>query len=325
MYTVNNSDLIFGPVPSRRLGRSLGVNNIPAKLCSYSCVYCQLGRTITYETKRSKFYEPDQIIQEVAKKVNEVESRGEKVDYVTFVPDGEPTLDINLGQEIEKIKNMGIRTAVITNSSLIYLQDVQNDLSLSDWVSLKIDTVNREKWIRINRPHPKINFNEMLLAMQDFSNKYTGYLATETMLVNGIQDENDLIQIASFVASMKNLRKSYISIPTRPPAEGWVIPPTNDLINIAYQIFSRALDQKRVEYLIEYEGDDFAVNDNPINSILSIISVHPMKREAIERLLQERGIEWEVFQGLVDKNIIIELKYGKDIFYMKSLPGRKRN
>ena len=91
----------FGPVPSRRLGRSLGINNIPAKVCSYSCVYCQLGKTIKVSVERQNFYPCDFVFEQIRRKVKEVEEKREHIDYLTFVPDGEPTLDVNLGKEID--------------------------------------------------------------------------------------------------------------------------------------------------------------------------------------------------------------------------------
>ena len=111
--------IAFGPVPSRRLGRSLGINNIPAKTCSYSCVYCQLGNTIRMHFERQGFYEPERIAKEVKEQVDKAKSKGEPIDYLTFVPDGEPTLDIALGEEIDLLKTLGFRIAVITNASLI--------------------------------------------------------------------------------------------------------------------------------------------------------------------------------------------------------------
>lgn len=98
--------IAFGPVPSRRLGRSLGVNNIPDKVCTYACVYCQIGKTLRMEIKRRPFYEPELIFREVKEKVEEALARSERIDYITFVPDGEPTLDINLGKEAELLKSL---------------------------------------------------------------------------------------------------------------------------------------------------------------------------------------------------------------------------
>src|SRR3972149_10770313 len=100
--------LAFGPVPSRRLGRSLGINNIPAKTCSYSCIYCQLGRTTEPCNKRRRFYEPELILRQVKEKIEQSRASGESIDYLAFVPDGEPTLDVNLGQEIVMLKPFGL-------------------------------------------------------------------------------------------------------------------------------------------------------------------------------------------------------------------------
>jgi len=111
--------IAFGPVPSRRLGRSLGINNIPPKICTYSCIYCQLGRTIKMQVEREGFYEPEQILDSVRDKVERARESEESIDYLTFVPDGEPTLDVNLGCEIELLEPLGLKTAVITNGSLI--------------------------------------------------------------------------------------------------------------------------------------------------------------------------------------------------------------
>ena len=144
--------LVFGPVPSRRLGRSLGINNIPPKVCSYSCVYCQLRRTPRIQVKREAFYDPDELVRAVRDRVNELRSKGERIDYLTFIPDGEPTLDLNLGKEISALKDLGIPIAVITNASLIFREEVQEELSQADWVSLKVDAAREATWKRINRP-----------------------------------------------------------------------------------------------------------------------------------------------------------------------------
>ena len=103
----------FGPIPSRRLGNSLGINNIPPKICTYTCVYCQQGHSSKMQLERQAFYDPDELVQEVKEKVKQTGAAGEKIDFLTFVPDGEPTLDINLGKEIDLLKPLGIKIAVI--------------------------------------------------------------------------------------------------------------------------------------------------------------------------------------------------------------------
>jgi wyosine [tRNA(Phe)-imidazoG37] synthetase (radical SAM superfamily) len=183
--------IIFGPIPSRRLGRSLGVNNIPPKVCSYSCVYCQVGATDSMTIKRKVFFSPDEIYNEVSEKIRQIEKAGEKIDYITFVPDGEPTLDINLGNIIERLKSFGIRIAVITNSSLIWEKEVRNDLMKADWVSVKIDSVYDNIWRKINKPHGLLELQKIISGIKEFAFSFKGLLVTETMLVKGINDNKE--------------------------------------------------------------------------------------------------------------------------------------
>ncbi len=153
--------IVFGPVPSRRLGRSLGINNIPPKTCSYSCVYCQLGTTSRLIPERMSFYEPEDIIKSVNFKIEQARIKSEPIDYLTFVSDGEPTLDYSLGKEIEALKSSGKKVAVITNASLIWREDVRKDLQKSDWISLKIDAISEHIWRKVDRPHKSLNLNSI--------------------------------------------------------------------------------------------------------------------------------------------------------------------
>jgi wyosine [tRNA(Phe)-imidazoG37] synthetase (radical SAM superfamily) len=143
----------LGPVPSRRLAQSLGINNIPAKICTYSCIYCQVERTLQMQIKRKRFYNREEILKEVEWKVKEAMAKGEPIDCLTFVPGGEPTLELNLVKEIQLLKGLGIKAAAISNASLIWKEDVQDDLNKTDWVSLKIDAVSEDIWRRMNRDH----------------------------------------------------------------------------------------------------------------------------------------------------------------------------
>jgi wyosine [tRNA(Phe)-imidazoG37] synthetase (radical SAM superfamily) len=181
--------LAFGPVPSRRLGRSLGINNIPPKRCTYSCVYCQLGHTVRLQVDREPFYRPERILDQVRDRVESVREKGERVDYITFVPQGEPTLEVNLGREIEALKPLGIKVAVISNGSLVWKEDVREALQNADWVSLKVDTVGEETWRRVNRPHGRLELKAILEGMLSFARDYDGALATETMLVQASTTE----------------------------------------------------------------------------------------------------------------------------------------
>ncbi|MBD3224700.1 MAG: radical SAM protein, partial [Caldithrix sp.] len=177
--------LVYGPVPSRRLGYSMGVNNIPPKVCSYACIYCQVGRTDRLCIRRQTFYDPEKIVTQIHDKVRQVRESSNRIDYITFVPDGEPTLDSNLLWIIQQIQSLKIKIAVISNASLTYLTDVQSALKQADLVSLKIDAVKQEVWKAINRPHGGLKLNEILNGIQSFSRQYYGKLITETMLLEG--------------------------------------------------------------------------------------------------------------------------------------------
>ena len=316
------SDLmkVYGPVPSRRLGQSLGVNNIPPKICTYSCVYCQLGRTISLQSERRTFYDPTEIASDAERQIRKARDRDERIDYLTIVPDGEPTLDVNLGREIGLLKELGIKVAVIENASLLWREDVRDDLSEADWVSLKVDAVTEEAWRRVCRPHSALNHETVLRGMADFADMFKGELATETMLIEGLNDSVEEVEkVADFLATLRP-SKAYIAIPTRPPAERWVKPASEQSINRAFQIFDGVLDH--VEYLIGYEGNAFAFTGNVEEDLLSISSVHPMREEGVAELLSKAGSDWSVVRKLLDEQRLIELEYGGNKFYMRRLPSR---
>ena len=314
--------LAFGPVPSRRLGRSLGINNIPPKTCSYSCVYCQLGRTSQLIANRQAFYKPKEIFKEVRRKVDEAISRNEKIDYLTFVPDGEPTLDINLGKEISLLRQIGIPIAVLTNASLLWREDVREDLLEADLVSLKVDAVNQALWMKINRPHKSLSLDKILDGIIDFAEAFRGTIISETMLIDGIEYDDELRKIAGFLGELDRLEKAYIAVPTRPPTEKWVKPAKEETLNLAYQIFSERLGDERVEYLIGYEGNAFAFTGNVKEDLLAIMAVHPMRKEAVEKFLKRANAEWCMVEELLHENLLIELEYEGKLYYMRRLPSR---
>ena len=305
----------FGPVPSRRLGRSLGINNIPPKICTYSCVYCQVGKTTEMQVDRSHFFNPEVIYKAVKTKVEEAQRRGESIDYLTFVPDGEPTLDANLGRTIELLKPLGFKIAVITNGSLIWREDVRADLSKADWVSFKIDSIGEKTWRRINRPQPALKSAAILGGMLKFADSYSGNLITETMLVKHLNDgAKSFRKIAGFLNHLQPV-KAYLAIPTRPPAEKWVRPPEEDIINEAFQILNKMPFQ--VEYLIGYEGNEFAFTGDVNKDLLSITAVHPMRQKAVSALLKKAGKDWSIIRRMMASNAIIETVYGGKKFYIR--------
>ena len=316
--------LVFGPVPSRRLGRSLGINHIPPKTCPYSCIYCQVGRTNSMTVDRRAFYDPRVVSAEVMEKILLCKEKNEHIDFLSFVPDGEPTLDANLGPMADMLKDTGIPLAVISNGSLVWTEDVRATLDKMDWVSLKADSIVPEIWKRIDRPHGKLDLKRITDGYLAFSENYKGKLNTETMLVKGVNDsEYSLRETAAFLADV-NPERAYISIPTRPPAEKDVLPAGEEAVNMAFHIFSEKLE--KVELLLGYEGNEFASTGNSAEDILSITAVHPMRSDAIGNILKRAGDGWNVVKNLVGSGKLLEISYRGENFYLRSMkkaPGRK--
>lgn len=309
--------MAFGPVPSRRLGRSLGVNNIPPKTCTYACVYCQLGTTGRMRADRQEFYDPDELASAVRDKVAAARGKGESIDYLTFVPDGEPTLDANLGRHMELLRPLGIPIAVISNASLVWREDVRRELSGADWVSLKADAASGDVWRRVNRPHGRLDLGKIREGMLAFAEGFDGKLVTETMLVGDVNDgPESLGQVAAFLQRLAP-DIAYLAIPTRPPAEPDAGGPDEEIVNRAFQILSDGLDH--VEYLIGYEGNAFASTGDVEEDLLSITSVHPMRDDAVEELLRKAGADWSSVQSLVDSGLLVETELEGRRFYLRKL------
>ena len=316
---LDSMPIVFGPVPSRRLGKSLGINNIRPKVCTYSCVYCQLGKTSENTITRQFFYQPSDILKEAQRKVANANYRNERIDYLTFVSDGEPTLDANLGKEISLLKRMGIPIAVLTNASMLWLKDVRQDLLNADYVSLKVDAVKDDLWRKIDRPHKDLELSAILNGIRDFAEAFKGTIVTETMLVNSVDYANEFERIARFLTDLKKLDRSYIGVPIRPPAETWVKPAREEVLNVVFQVFSEKLGADKVEYLIGYEGNAFAFTGNVEEDLLGIMAVHPMRAEAVEEFLRKANSCWQIIEKFLREGKIVELEFEGNRYYMRKL------
>ncbi len=274
------------------------------------------------EIDRRSFYPPELVFEEVKRKAWEAKEKGEKIDYLTFVPDGEPTLDANLGQEIEMLKALNIPLAILTNSSLIWREDVREDLLKLNLVSLKLDAVSENLWRRIDRPHKTLRLDKILEGMLEFRKEFKGKLVTETMLIDGISYSEEFERIAHFLKELKP-DIAYIAVPTRPPWEKWVKPAREEVINMAFQAFAEVIGEEKVEYLIGYEGNAFAFTGNVEEDILSITAVHPMREDALKELLEKANVDWATVEKLIEEGKLIELEYGEKRFYMRKLKSRE--
>ncbi len=309
----------FGPVPSRRFGCSLGINNIPPKVCTYSCVYCQVGRAVQVHSDRRAFFGASAVTTAVRRRVEAALRASQQVDSLTFVPDGEPTLDVGLERSIHVLRDLGIPIAVLTNGSLLTRSDVRAALAEADHVSLKVDTVRDVTWRRINRPHRRLDLAGILDGMLTFASGFEGTLSTETMLVAGLNDDEDELRATGAFVSELNPETAYLTVPTRPPAEGWVVPPEEAVLARAHEIFRRF--HPRVELLLGFEGEGFVSAGDPVEDLLAITSVHPMREAAVRRLLARGGAGWDVVEELVERGALTETRYGGHRFYVRAVRG----
>jgi wyosine [tRNA(Phe)-imidazoG37] synthetase (radical SAM superfamily) len=307
--------MCFGPVPSRRLGQSLGIGNVAPKTCSYSCVYCQVGPTPDAEIEPRTRWPFGMVVDVVTRHVQKLRERGERIDFLTFVPDGEPTLDADLGKEIDGLRALDIPIAVISNGSLVWRKDVRAALGKADWVSLKVDAADEPTWRKVNRPHASLAMSTILEGMLQFATEFRGELATETMLIKDVNDGDSSIEMAAAFVERLNPAIAYVAIPTRPPAEGWVLPADEETVNRAFQRFAQHVP--RVELLTGFEGTAFGTTGDVVQDLLSIAAVHPMREDAALALLAKNQADRGVLDRLVMEKRLQPVTYRDHVFYLR--------
>ncbi|HRV33239.1 MAG TPA: radical SAM protein [Anaerovoracaceae bacterium] len=271
---------VYGPVPSRRLGISLGISPIPKKTCNYSCIYCQLGRTDRMTNTRQDFFPLHDILSEL----EHVLGGDTYFDVITIVGEGEPTLYKGLGKLIEEVHRRTDKPiAVITNGALFYDPEIRREVALADIVSPTLDAFDEASFREINRPHGMLSYEKVIRGLKDFSAEYKGQLWLELMLVEGYNDDEDSLN--KYAAVLQEIRydRLYINTPVRPPAESRV----------------RASDRAHVERAADLLGGvsiDLLVSDgfhseiaDDYRAILSIIKRHPMNQFEVEGFLKTRS------------------------------------
>lgn len=207
---------VFGPVPSRRLGRSLGVDLVPMKTCTYNCVYCQIGPAPPAAPERKIYADPAAVVKAVGVRLEQ----GAAPDVITISGSGEPTLHLELGRVIAGIKGLtDVPVAVLTNGSLLYLPEVRQALLAADIVAPDLDAGSPEAFARINRPHPALDFERVVQGLADFAAEYQGRLLLEVFLVQGINEGSaEVKRIAAIAGRIRNAQVQLNTV-TRPAAE----------------------------------------------------------------------------------------------------------
>ncbi|MDI6768920.1 MAG: radical SAM protein [Anaerolineales bacterium] len=262
---------VFGPVPSRRLGQSLGIDTIPLKTCNWNCVYCQLGRTRPLTNERREYVPCRDILIELEQALR-IHHAGE-IDWVTFVGSGEPTLHNGLGWLIRQVKRLTeLPVAVITNGALLYQPEVRTELSAADAVLPSLDAGTPDLYRKINRPWPKLTFQRLVDGLGVFRREFTGKLWVEVMLIKDVNDTETALKELSSVVDRIRPDQVHLSLPTRPPAESWVQPAQEEGLQRA-----RAILGQLARVLVPPQAkSEFIETEDLEATLLSIITRHPM-------------------------------------------------
>jgi wyosine [tRNA(Phe)-imidazoG37] synthetase (radical SAM superfamily) len=253
---------IFGPVPSRRLGRSLGVDLVPFKTCSYDCVYCQLGRTTNKTTKRKEWVPLQNVIDQLKDRLSS------KPDYITLSGSGEPTLFSRLDELISEIKELtDVPVAVLTNGSLLWLPEVREALKSADMVIPSLDVGNSQIFQYVNRPHPDITFSKMLQGLVDLRKIYRGQYWLEVFLLAGVTTpEAEINRLKTCIAAIQP-DLVQVNTVTRPPAEDFAEPvPKKQLEAIAAKLYEKA--EVIADYRNVHKEKDFTARSEDILTLL---------------------------------------------------------
>ncbi len=269
--------LIFGPVASRRLGFSLGVDIIPFKTCSFDCIYCQLGETTDRIIQRGKFVACDKILEELSEKLKQQQ----KVDYITFSGSGEPTLNSDIGKLIRGVKKItSIPVAVLTNGSLLWQKEVRDELAAADLVIPSLDAASQKTFERINRPHPSLKIEKIIKGITEFSREFKGEIWLEIMFTKGINARaGEIEKIKEALAGM-NLKKIQINTVARPPAVKEARPLTMEELNKIKETIG-----EKCEIIVEFKHKKQASGrEDAEEQILNLLKRRPAGLEELSKV-----------------------------------------
>jgi len=261
---------VYGPVPSRRLGRSLGLDLVPYKTCTYDCVYCQLGRT-TEKTLERRSYAP---VEEILSELKEALRQSDSVNYITCAGSGEPTLHVEIGTLIRSIKkSTSIPVAVLTNGSLLHVAEVSEALRRADLVIPSLDAGYDHTFEFVNRPHEGLTLQRVVEGLKAFRKKYEGKLYLEVMLLRGLTGvPAEVKKIAQIVSEIQPDRVQ-LNTPTRPPCEPYVLPVPTSLLEEFKSFFSVPVDVVTEKTIAASEKE--SPEELPDDRILELVKRRP--------------------------------------------------
>ncbi len=308
---------VYGPVPSRRLGRSLGIDLVQFKTCTYDCVYCQLGRTTNQTLEREEYVAVGEILAELEKKL----AQGDIPDYISLAGSGEPTLNSGIGELINKIKALtDIPVAVLTNGSLLWMSEVQDALMSADLVLPSLDAGDESLFQYVNRPHGELSFEQMTDGLAAFTKRFSGEVWLEVFLLGGVTGIPDEVKkIASIIRRIQPERVQLNSV-SRPPAEEFALAVGRDQMERLGELLSG-----RVEVISEYApipSTAESVYETTDGDILALLSRRPCTVQGISSGLGlNPGETTKRLQALAQQGVVMAVRRDNAVFYEKVRVG----
>ncbi len=314
---------LFGPVSSRRLGLSLGIDLLPPKICTFDCIYCEIGRTTLRTAKRKEYVPTSGVLKEAE---NYLQSEAAKIDYVTVTASGEPTLHSKIGDIVSRLKDISPKpVAVITNSSLLHLPEVRQALLEADVILPSLDAVRPDTFRRINRPIRSIRIEQIIGGLKDLRQEYTGQIWLEILFVGGINDR--LEEVEELRKVLKAIQPDRIQLNTvdRPPAEDYAVPLSSARLETIRKVLG-----ERAEVIVDFNRR-IEQGFRPLveSEILAMLARRPCTVEDISGLLNVSQDEIAaVMESLIKKHRAQCKAYDQRVFYV--IPelnldlGRKR-
>ena len=296
--------IVFGPVPSRRYGVSLGLDIVPLKTCTFSCVYCEVGRTTNMTIERHPFVLKEDLAGEL-KEVIQV--KGVKPDYITFAGSGEPTLNSEIGRMIKHIKRNypDYPVVVLTNGSLLWMKEVREELLDADIVEASLDTVVEEEYKKLNRPHRDILLSLYIAGLFEFRKVYKGRFIIEVLFAKGINDTEENISRLGDILKRLEPDSVHLNTVVRPPAEKGIEPVDEAFLGKVKERFGR-----NVEVSTVFHGTKTGF-ENIRDNILKALIIRPMSREDMQQgfNIGEEELD-EYLKDLRKRGLIEEVEFG---------------
>jgi wyosine [tRNA(Phe)-imidazoG37] synthetase (radical SAM superfamily) len=275
----------YGPVPSRRLGLSLGVDLVPKKICTYDCIYCQIGRP-TLQTVERKEYVPARLILRDVREA--LHKWGEKINYIAISGSGEPCLNTAIGKVIQGIKEMTkIPVAIITNGSLLYLAEVRQALRAADVIMPSLDAVSSSVFQTINRPFPSLDIEQIIKGLAAFREEYKGQIWLEILLCRGVNDAAEEIERIRKAIRIIRPDKVQLNTVVRPGVEDYAAALAHDRL----EEIKEALGED-AEIIAEFEGDRHRMPPQHIEQqVIRIIERRPETPDDLAKALGLHDLE----------------------------------